>query len=750
MKQNNSKSIVSIILAIVALTSALLFGLISCVNRAPSGVTTSPDRALWGAKREKAELEGERPAGGFGGGGKLAGVTRSDQPLPIMESLVTFSKKRQPSEKQQSSKPGRIFAGTELMIIAREEELGKLERPGADETPGTGAMLVKGDTDQDLVPMPLKHTDVRAHVDGYISSVELTQQFHNPYDEKIEAVYVFPLPQDSAIHEFLMVIGERRIRGIIRERKEAERIYKEAKRQGYTASLLTQERPNIFTQSVANIEPGNDVDVHMTYFHTLPYMDGWYTFVFPMVVGPRFNPPGSTEGVGAVPRGAHGKSGQSTEVQYLKPDKRSGHDISLEVILNAGMTIEEAECPTHVVEKKSNGSNAMEVKLGARDRIPNRDFVLRYRVAGNRLKTGILTHRDERGGYFAFMLYPPEQVKQEIKQPLEMVFVLDCSGSMRGEPIAQAKAAVRRSLRQLQSNDTFQVIQFSNNASQLGRSPLEATPDNIARGLQYLDALKGSGGTMMIEGIKAALDFPHDEERLRFVVFLTDGYIGNEREILSVMSRKLGPARVFSFGVGSSVNRFLLERMAKMGRGVVAYLGLHEDPVPVMDQFMKRIRYPVLTDLKLYWAEGETEGKDVYPVQIPDLFEGRPVIVTGRFQSEQFGEPRITGRREGKRIELNLASSQEESGGEIVACKALPSIWARRKIMHLAELSMLEPSKEIEEEIQELALDYQLMSAYTSFVAVDSSRRTEGDHGTTVPVAVPVPEGVQYETTVKP
>ena len=370
-------------------------------------------------------------------------------------------------------------------LPAGSEELWILARGGGDtvapseETPGSGALMAKVEEKQ--VPMPLKHTDVHASVSGYIGAVEVTQQFLNPYSSKIEAVYVFPLPHNAAVNEFIMTIGERRIRGIIRERQEAEQIYREAKRQGYVASLLTEERPNVFTQSVANIEPGKEIDVNIKYFHTLDYVDGWYEFVFPMVVGPRFNPPGLTNGIGAVARGQSGVSGQGTEVHYLRPGERTSHDISLKVEVDAGVPIEELQCKTHQVTSETVSPERLVVTLNPADSLPNKDFVLRYRVAGERIKSSLLTHRDERGGYFTLMLYPPEELGALKRQPLELVFVLDCSGSMSGRPIEQAKAAVQRGLRLLQPGDSFQLISFSINASRLGDAPLAATPENVLR-----------------------------------------------------------------------------------------------------------------------------------------------------------------------------------------------------------------------------------------------------------------------------
>ena len=575
------------------------------------------------------------------------------------------------------------------------------------------------------------------------ATVEVTQQFLNPYSSKIEAVYVFPLPHNAAVNEFIMTIGERRIRGIIRERQEAEQIYQEAKRQGYVASLLTEERPNIFTQSVANIEPGKEIDVNIKYFHTLDYVDGWYEFVFPMVVGPRFNPPGLTNGVGAVARGQTGVSGQSTEVHYLRPGERTGHDIALKVEVDAGVPIEQFECKTHQVTSETVSPERLTVSLNPADSLPNKDFVLRYRVAGQRIKSSLLTHRDERGGFFTLMLYPPEELAALKRQPLELVFVLDCSGSMSGRPIQEAKAAVQRGLDLLQPGDSFQLISFSISASRLGDAPLEATPENVQRGLQYLRSLDGEGGTMMIEGIKAALDFPHDPERLRFVCFLTDGYIGNEVEILGEIHRRLGASRIFSFGIGSSVNRYLIDHMAKAGRGAVAYLGPRDSAAQIMDDFFSRISHPALTDLQVDW--GGLNVTEVFPDTLPDLFVGRPVILTGRFTGNQDTTIRVSGRVANEPMQVAVPASLAEAATH----KGLPSVWARMKIAALADQSTYKPDPDLPGQIKQVALDYGLMSAYTAFVAVDSSRRTEGSEGTTVPVAVPVPDGVKYETTVE-
>jgi Ca-activated chloride channel family protein len=632
-------------------------------------------------------------------------------------------------------------AHEEIWVIAQTRSISNPSGAPVPQ-PTSGALCVQ--VEDELVPMPLRHTDVKAAIAGYISTVNVVQQFHNPYEHKIEAVYVFPLPENAAVSDFIMTIGERRIRGIIRERAEAERIYGEAKRQGYTASLLTQERPNIFSQSVANIEPGRAIDVSIQYFHTLAYDDGWYEFVFPMVVGPRFNPAGITNGIGAVDRTKHSQSNQATEVQYLGRNERSGHDIALQVDVGASVAIEEVSCVTHRTLSSRHSPEHVTVTLSRDDTIPNKDFVLRYRVAGERIKSNLLTHRDHRGGFFTLMLYPPSELTALARQPLELVFVLDCSGSMSGAPIEQAKAAIRQALERLQPEDSFQIINFSEQSSALGPRPLSATPANIGKGLGYLSELNGDGPTMMLEGIKAALDFPHDPARLRFVCFLTDGFIGNEADILLAVEKRLEASRIFSFGVGSAPNRYLLDGMARIGRGAVAYLGLKDDAGQVMDTFFDRISHPALTDVKVDW--GGLKVSDVYPKRAPDLFVGRPIVFTGRCEGD-VGAIRVEGTAAGRPVSLSFPAGNSAAGSNV---PALPQVWARMKISELMKGAWATEGKGLAEAIKAVALDFNLVSPQTSFVAVDASRRTGGKPAVTTPVAVPVPEGVNADKTIEP
>ena len=650
------------------------------------------------------------------------------------------------------AQPISILAGsidgplTEDLAFAGDEEIWVIQKPAReaavilDDEPGSGAMLTTVDSVE--VPLPLRHTAIEAVVNGYIGSISVRQQFANPFDSRIEAVYLFPLPEKAAISEFLMIIGERRIRGILREKEEAKAIYEAARSQGYRASLLVQHRPNIFEQKVANIEPGTSIDVDIRYFHALPYRDGWYSFVVPTVVGPRYNPPASDDPIAALPRTATGS--EAAAVRYLRPGERSAHDISIDVQINAGITIEEVRSGHKIAARRPDPQSAS-VQLAEQSTMPNRDFVLDFKVAGGTMKSDLLTYVDAESqqGYFTLMLHPPATTESLPRSDMEMVFVIDASGSMSGTPLRQAKDAVTAALDRLREGDTFQIIRFSDNASQFGSRPVPATKANIERARRYLKRLNGSGGTRMVEGVRAALDFPHDPSRLRFVSFLTDGYIGNEAEILQEVGMRIGSSRIFSFGVGSSVNRYLMERLAKTGRGAVAYLGPMDSGYDVMQGFFDRISHPALTDVRIDW--NGMAVSDVYPARLPDVFVGRPILVTGKYRGAAT-DVVVHGRYGDADHRITVRSDAESA-----AAPSLAKIWARMRIAELEDRKarLGDPGNELAVEIGATALQHQLMSAYTSFVAVDASERTEGSYGTTVHQAVPVPDGVRYETTVE-
>jgi Ca-activated chloride channel family protein len=362
-------------------------------------------------------------------------------------------------------------------------------------------------------------------------------------------------------------------------------------------------------------------------------------------------------------------------------------------------------------------------------------------VAGEKVKTGVFVQKDEggKGGYFTVLVVPPESLKGLPRRPVEMVFVVDTSGSMNGKPIAQAKSAVQAALGKMESRDTFQVVKFASGAEQMEPRPVPVNGSNLARAQQYVREMEGDGGTEMLKGINGALSFPHDEGRTRVVAFMTDGYIGNEVEILKALHGQLERSRVFSFGVGSSPNRYLLDAMARVGHGAAAYLSLNESAEPVMDAYFEQISHPALANIEV--AFGGAKVTEVYPKVLPELFVGRPVILTGRYSGAMPRSVTVRGVVGNEPVNFEVPAEAAEHAG-------ISTVWARAKITDLHDQAIYE-SKDVSGEVKAIALEYGLMSEVTSFVAVDSTRVTAGDHGTTVAVPVPVPEGVRYETTVK-
>jgi Ca-activated chloride channel homolog len=593
---------------------------------------------------------------------------------------------------------------------------------------------------------PLKHTDVKAEISGFLSRVTLTQEFENPFKEKIEAVYTFPLPENAAVDDMLMVVGDRTVRGKILRREEAQAVYEAAKSGGQVASLLDQERPNIFTQSVANILPGEKIKVTISYVETLKYEDGSYEFVFPMVVGPRYIPGSAT---GQQGKGFASDTDNVPDASRITPNPvaegmRAGHDVSLDIMVDAGVPIDTVNAKSHEIDLERLNAHSAHVRLKSRATIPNKDFILKYDVAGKSIQDALLTHRSEKGGYFTLILQPPERVTVADVTPKELVFVLDTSGSMSGFPIEKAKETMKLALEGLYPADTFNLITFSGDTRILFPAPVPATADNLEKAQAFLSASSGSGGTEMMKAIRAALDPTDSQDHVRIACFMTDGYVGNDLEIVSEV-RKHPNARVFAFGIGSSVNRFLLDTMSEQGRGEVEYVGLNDDGSAAARRFHQRIRNPLLTDISVDW--GGLPVADVYPKLIPDLFGAKPVILTGRFTAPGRGIVRLKGKMSGREFVREVAVDFPDSQFEH---NVLSSLWARSRIDDLmsqdfngAQRSNMRP--ELKEAITNLGLDYRLMTQFTSFVAVEEMIVTDGGQPRRIDVPVEVPEGVKRE-----
>ena len=596
--------------------------------------------------------------------------------------------------------------------------------------------------DQDGKPngvCPLKHTEVKAQVSGFLSRVTVTQDFENNFEEKIEALYTFPLPQAAAVDDLTMLIGDRTIKGKIMRREEAQTAYTTAKQLGKVASLLDQERPNIFTQQVANILPGQRIRIVISYVETLKYEDGAYEWTFPMVVGERYIPDaGEQQDINTAVKKANDASRISPS---RAPDGvRAGHDISLEIDLDAGVPIVGVNSESHETEVQQINAQRAVVRLKDRVTIPNKDFLLTYHVAGAAINDAVLTHRSERGGFFTLILQPPQRVAAEDVMPKELVFVLDTSGSMGGFPIEKAKQTMNLALNNLYPHDTFNLITFAGDTRILFSEPVLATPENLRKAKKFLNSHEGSGGTEMMTAIKAALEPSDSQQHVRIVCFMTDGQVGNDMEILSEV-QKHPNARIFAMGFSESPNRFLLDKMAEYGRGEVDYVSEAGDTSAAAKRFNDRIRNPLLTDISIDWTG--LPISDVYPKRIPDLFGAKPVIMSGRYTGGSKGIIRLKGRIAGQDFlrEIPVELPEWQADHDVLA-----TLWARRRIEDLMGDELASSNDKLaqdqkREEITRLGLDFKLMTQYTSFVAIDDVLFTGTDEPKRVDVPVEVPPG---------
>lgn len=648
----------------------------------------------------------------------------------------------------------------------------------ADDSIGAGALQVIEDG-KTVNACPLKHTQVHANIAGFIGRTTVRQTFTNPFDRKIEAIYVFPLPQHAAVDDMIMQIGDRRVLGYVREREEARLIYESAKNAGHVAALLDQERPNIFTQSVANIEPGATVEIEISYVETLNFEAGQYEWVFPMVVGPRYIPGG-----GSAPTPM--TTGQSTP-QVVDGDRitppvtprgtRAGHDIELTVTLSGGsveMTPHDVASELHeIVVEPARCPGCVVVRLAKQNEIPNRDLVLRYRMGGDQIEDAFLVHRQADGAYFTLILQPPPRVAPESIPPRELIFVLDTSGSMSGFPIEKAKAVMGRLIGSMRPADTFNLITFAGETRILWKAPQPGAPQHIAEAQAFLSSQQGGGGTEMMKAIEAALaptpklsahrrGDPDPRlvrpvawkkaaepaaEPIRIVCFMTDGYVGNDMEIIDAIRRHAKTTRVFSFGVGNSVNRYLLDGMAFAGRGEAEYVTLEGEGDGAVERFHERIDVPVLTDITIDW--GGLDVDEVYPKQIPDLFSAKPVLVHGRLRGSSSGVITLRGNTGAGAYEEDIQIGASQAGGS-QSYPAIASLWARAKIEDLMnrDLGKLQAGAfppELREAIVSLGVTYHLMTQFTSFVAVEELTVTSDGAPLRTLVPVEMPAGVSYD-----
>lgn len=578
--------------------------------------------------------------------------------------------------------------------------------------------------------LPLKTTSVEVDISGVIADVQLTQRYVNTGTSTIEAIYVFPASTRSAVYAMEMLVGDRRVVAKIEEKAKARKDYDAAKKKGRTVSLLEQERPNVFTMKVGNILPGATVEVQLSYTELLVPRDKVYEFVFPTVVGPRYVSGEEKEGGARVDWAAN---------PYTQEGEPPLFSLDMELRLQAGMPLRDLRCSTHKHDVSWQNENAALVTL-QEPQGGNRDFVLQYRLAGEGVDSGVLLYEAPDGEkFFLAMVQPPERPAPEEFPPREYVFILDVSGSMYGFPLDVSKELLVSLLEGLRETDRFNIIYFSGGAEVYSRSSQSATPEHIAAALSFLENQQGSGGTELLQALQKAMTLNPAEGYARSFCIFTDGYVGVEAQTFDYIRNNLGQANFFAFGIGSSVNRHLIEGMAHVGYGEPFFALNEEEAVLEARKFRRYIEQPVLTDIAVTF-DG-LEVYDVLPEDWPDLFAERPLIISGKYKGEAKGDLLVSGTSGKRRVEMKVpvAAPEKES-------PALRYLWAREKLRLLSDYANLgghwNRDSSLVEQITALGLHYSLLTSYTSFIAIDSLITNPGGAQNTVLQPSALPQGV--------
>jgi Ca-activated chloride channel family protein len=562
-------------------------------------------------------------------------------------------------------------------------------------------------------------TDVDIRVTGVAVRTIVRQEFANPAQDWAEGVYVFPLPEQAAVDHMRMRVGDRSIEGVVQERGEAKRVYEQAKARGRRASLVEQERPNIFTTSVANIPPGAAVSVEIEYQHVLAFDHGQLRLRFPMVVGPRYIP-GGPRPVGGTGEGGLGWADDTDQVPDASritppvrhPARGSLNPVTLRVELAPGFPLTRLEAPYHRIRTVPLDSHAYRITLDPGTVPADRDFELVWQPVPTTIPMASAFTTVRGDDVFALlMVLPPSGAAARARPAREAIFVIDTSGSMHGASIEQARAALKLALGRLQPGDTFNVIQFNSRTDSLFAIAQPASAPSLRLAEHYVDALRAEGGTEMLPALSRALDGREHPDRLRQVVFLTDGAVGNEAALFATMESRLGDSRLFTVGIGSAPNSHFMREAARLGRGTFTYIGSTTEVQEKMDALFRKLESPALTDVRLDLPGGVRA--EIYPARIPDVYRGEPVVVTLRADTRP-SRAVVRGR-------LGPADWEQEVWlHDAVEASGLPTHWARAKIAALLDQRRAGGAgDDVRRAVIDVALRHHLVSPYTSLVAVD-------------------------------
>jgi len=587
--------------------------------------------------------------------------------------------------------------------------------------------------------LPLKSTRVDATVSGVIADVTVRQIYRNEGATPLEARYVFPASTHAAVSGLRMRIGERVVDAEIREKQRARVEFAQAKREGKSAALLEQHRTNVFQMAIANVMPGDEIAVDLHYSEIIVPTDSVYRFVYPTVVGPRYTSP-TEEGRSAEPGTAPAAGSSAIAHPILRKGEAAPHTFELNLRLAAPLPIKAVQSPSHTIDVDGIGADQATVKLAPDRAHADRDVVVEYRLAANAIDAGVLLQQGRDENFFLALVEPPARVAGADIVSREYVFIVDISGSMHGFPLATAKKLLRNLISGLRPTDTFNVIPFAGGVSMLAPESLPANGENIARALRFIDGQTGAGGTELLPALRYALALPADATRARTFVVVTDGYVSVEKQAYELVRANLNRANLFAFGIGSAVNRMLIEGLARAGKGEPFFVLGPEQADTEAQRLRTMVEAPVLTRVRVSFA-----GFDAYeldPPQIPDLFAQRPLVVIGKYRGAPSGSIVLEGTSAGgtwrRAIDVSNAKIAPASGDA-----ALRTLWARSRVATLTDYQRLQPDDPTRAEILRLGLAYGLLTDYTSFIAVDKVVRNPGGQGVDVDHPQPLPSGVE-------
>lgn len=585
-------------------------------------------------------------------------------------------------------------------------------------------------TDAAIDQLPLQSTEAYVDIAGVIANVRILQQYKNNGSSPIEAIYVFPASTRAALHKMKMTIGERTVEAKINEREKARNDYEVAVKNGQTASLLEEQRPNVFQMNVGNIMPGDVIKVEMEYTELLIPEAGVYSFVYPTVVGPRYS---------NQPQAIASTHTQWVSNPYTKEGEKPFYSFHIDCQLRAGMPITDVSCPSHPVNITYQGANQAWVELKESGKSGgNKDFIFEYKLSGNQVETGLLLFDSGDEKFFLAMLQPPKKVALNMIPPREYIFIVDVSGSMSGFPLDISKKLITDLIGNLRAEDKFNILTFAGGSNLMAPASLNATFDNINTAKGFLANLQGGGGTELMPALERALGLPMDEGCSRTMVIATDGYVTVEQEAFQLIRNKLNQSNFFAFGIGSAVNRHLIEGIAYAGMGESFVIAKPGEAQGIADRFRKYISSPVLTDIKVKF--NGFAAYDVEPKTYPDVFADRPLIIYGKYTGNPEGSIQVTGvHGEGKYSEtLKPAESDVKKENQ-----ALQYLWARERIRLIDDLGQKGMAlADVSKEVTALGMKYHLLTKYTSFVAIDSEKRNTTGNTTQVSQPLPLPEGV--------